>query len=276
MIEHVFAKKHSERMGENYERVFGALEPVSKMKPNRYELPLTSVRRILGDKFYEMKDVQDDLIKLAIFDNGGFNIEEFKIDVNKCAELISFISCWFQGFLEANDYNEQFTPEFMDRKLAKVAVTSDTGVVYREISMNDIKSLSAFNDAGMIIGMKNIREIAQLTQELQKNDEALKSMEQAGNNQGIQALMTQRNEYINKLGSYQIDVIQIWQNLVKEWSGLEDIKNVFDVSVIFGVTVKSPDNSGRTISQMSLFAYHDAASKTVNILKRKFSLDIVE
>ena len=160
MIEHIFAKNHSERMSENYERVFGALEPVSKMKPNRYELPLTSIRRILGDKFYEMKDTQDDLIKLAVFDNGGFNIEEFKIDVNKCAELISFISCWFQGFLEANDYNEQFTPEFMERKLAKVAITSDTGVVYREISMNDIKSLSAFNDSGVIIGMKNVREIA--------------------------------------------------------------------------------------------------------------------
>jgi hypothetical protein len=273
MIEHVFAKKHSERMAQNYERVFGKLEPVSKMKPNCYELPITSIRRIMGDKFYEMKDIQDDILRLVIFENGGFNIEEFKTNIDKCSEFISYISCWYQGFLEANDYKQDFSPEFLDRKVAKVAITSPDGIKFREISMNDIKSMSSYGENGVILGMKNIREIAQLSQELQKNEQALQQMQQTGNSQAMQAMISQRNEYMNKLSVFQIEVLEAWHALLKEWSGIEDVKTIFDVTIIFGVATKSPDGK-ETIKQSTLYTYHDGGAKAVSIITKKFGLDV--
>ena len=112
--------------------------------------------------------------------------------------------------------------------------------------MNDIKSMSAFSENGSILGMKNIREIAQLSQELQKNDQALNQMQATGNSQAMQAMISQRNEYMNKLSAFQIGVIEAWHELLKEWSGIEDIKTIFDVAIIFGVATKSPDGNGYT------------------------------
>lgn len=272
MIEQMFAKKTSPRMKESIKRAFSKLEPVSKMKPNNYELPITSIRRILGDDFFMMEKTSDDVIRLFIFDNGGFNIEEFRNNVDKAGELTQYITTWFQGFLEANNFVGTFTPEFMDRKIAKVCITSPAGLVCKEICLNDIKSISMFGDDGVILGMKNIKEIGQISQELQKNDQAFEQMRSTGNMKAIEALNSQRQEYLTKLSKYQCEIIEEWLRLIKEWSGVEDVKSVFDVSIMFATKFTSDDGKD-AIAQTSLYTYHDGGAKTVSYFKRKFSVD---
>lgn len=272
MIEHVFAKNSSEKMKEHMIKTFGDLEPISKMKPNRYELPLTSIRRILGDKFYEMKDTSDDLIRLVVYENGGFNIDEMKVNVDKASELVSFISLWYQGFMEANNYSTVFSPEFLDRKVAKVCVTSTKGLKTKEISMNDIKSISIYGDNGVILGMKNVKELSQISLELQKNEQAFKQMQTTGNQQGLQALNTQREEYLDKIAKLQAEIIEDFYKLIVDWSEFE-IDDIYDVSIMFGINTPS-ENKESTISQLYLFTYHDGSAKTVINLKRKFGLDV--
>jgi hypothetical protein len=272
MTEQMFAKNSSEKMKEHIKKAFSKLEPVSKMRPNPYEYPITTIRRILGDNFYEMKDTSDDLLKLIIFENGGFNIEEHKNNIEKASELISFISMWFQGFLEANSYSQTFTPDFMAKPIAKVCITSPEGLICKEISMNDIKSISLFGDNGVVLGMKNVKEIMEVTTELQKNEQAIHQIQQTGNTEATNTLISQKNEYLKKLSTYQVEIIENFFNLIQEWSGVKDIKSVYDISIMFAAKFTSPDNTS-TIAQTTLYTYHDGGCKTVNYLRNKFNLN---
>lgn len=272
MIEQVFAKNSSEKMKEHIKKAFSKLEPVSKMRPNPYEFPITTIRRILGDDFYMMKNTGDDLLKLVIFDNGGFNLEEHKNNIDKATELISYISMWFQGFLEANSYSQTFTPDFMAKNIAKVCITSPAGLICKEISMNDIKMISQFGDNGVILGMKNVKEIMEITAELQKNEQALRQLQQAGNNEASNTLMSQRSEYLKKLSAYQTEIIENFFNLLVDWSGVKDVKEIYDISIMFAAKFTSPDNTS-TIAQTTLYTYHDGGSRTVTYFRNKFNLN---
>ena len=273
MVEHRFAKNMTLRMRENLQKAFKSLEPVSKMKPHRYELPITSIRRVLGDDFYKMES-KDDLLNLVIFDTGSFNIEEFKINVDKSSELVSYISTWFQGFVEANNFSTKFTPEFMSNKVGKVCITSPNGMKSIDICLDDIKSLSLYGDDGTIVGMKNVKEISSISAELQKNDAAYRQMQQTGNQEAIKTLDSQRNEYLSKLSQYQVEIIEEFFKLIKNWSGVEDVKEIFDV-LIFGISVA--DEKGETkINQTTVYDYHDGSAKVVQHLQKKFGLDFPE
>ena len=91
IIQHSFFKNASEVAAESIERVFGKLEPVSKMEPNRFELPITSIRRILGDKFYNLKNSETDTVRVIICDNGGFKDKDLKLNFDKGNELLQFV-----------------------------------------------------------------------------------------------------------------------------------------------------------------------------------------
>src|SRR5574344_1710539 len=81
MINHAFYKKASPVVKEAAEIYFKRLEPSSKMVIDRFEAPIQTIRRIVGDNFYDLTNSKEDLINLAITDSASFNIESIKNDI---------------------------------------------------------------------------------------------------------------------------------------------------------------------------------------------------
>ena len=81
MIKHAFYKKASPVIKESTEIYFKGLEPSSKMVIDRFEAPIQTIRRIVGDDFYDLTNSKEDLINLVITDSASFNIESIKNDI---------------------------------------------------------------------------------------------------------------------------------------------------------------------------------------------------
>ena len=81
MIKHAFYKKASPVVKEATGIYFKGLEPSSKMVIDRFEAPIQTIRRIVGDNFYDLTNSKEDLINLTITDTASFNIESIKNDV---------------------------------------------------------------------------------------------------------------------------------------------------------------------------------------------------
>ena len=273
IIQHSFFKNASEVAAESIERVFGKLEPVSKMEPNRFELPITSIRRIRGDKFYNLKNSETDTVRVIICDNGGFKDKDLKLNFDKGNELLQFVSIMFQGFIDCNNGSENFTKEFMEKPIAKLCITSDKGLITHDVGLEFLAPLSKFNDDHIIIGMKNMVEIAQLTQEVNNVENAIDQMKAMNNTKGIEALNDSREQLANKMVQYQSEIIDAFFNMLKTYNNSDNVEDIYDVSIVFGNTYVDPEGKEKPVVGSTICSYHDVASRNVVALKNKFHID---
>ena len=272
MIEHSFFKKSSEVVRESTVKAFGELESVSKMNPNRFETPFNSIRRILGDKFYEQNRMVSDTIRLIICDNGGFKKPDLKINYEKGAELLKFISMIFQGFIELNNGSVDFSEKFMNDECVKMCIISTSGLVTHNVSLKVLAPISVFDDNGHIIGMKNMLEIGNITEELEKNEKAIQQMESMGNESTMKALYDSRNEFAEKLVKLQGETIDSFFEILDKYNNCDNVEDIYNVSFVFSTSVSDPEGKEEPITSTTLLAYHDVASRNVVTLKKKFNV----
>ena len=71
MIQHAFYKKASPVVKEATKKYFEGLEPVKTIGINRFEAPIQSIRRIMGENFYNLENSKDDLSIMKIRDEIG-------------------------------------------------------------------------------------------------------------------------------------------------------------------------------------------------------------
>lgn len=269
MFEYTFYKNATPAVKESNEKVFGELEPVYKMKPNRFELPITSIRRILGDNFYRMEGT-DDILHLIIFEKGGFNKDDLSINVSKLGENVQFLNSIFQSFVEVNS-NQPFTKEFMEKPKCKLCITTPTGLQSFEICLKDLSPICTFDNAGVVNGMINMKEIVDVSEQINKAQRDIASVQKTGNAQAIEALQKTHSEYVERYKTLQLQVIEKWHEIIKGYIEDEDVKDVFDVSMIFSAQFTNP-KSNETIKATSILSYHDGASDNVNKLKKLFNV----
>ena len=270
IIQHSFFKNGSDVVKESVERVFGELEPVSKMEPNRFELPITSIRRILGDKFYEAKDV--DTIRVIICDNGGFKDQDLKVNFEKGNELLQYISMLFQGFIDCNGGSEVFSTDFMEKPMARFCITSTKGLAFYDVSLNFLAPVAKFDDNHVIVGMKNMIEIANITDEVNKVESAIQQMQSMNNTKGIEALAASREQLASKMVQYQSEIIDSFFNILKTYNNTDNVQDIFDVSIIFSNVYRDPEGKEEPLVGTSVISYHDVASRNVVALKNKFHI----
>lgn len=273
IIQHSFFKDASEIVAESVEKVFGKLEPVSKMNPNRFELPITSIRRILGDKFYNLKNSDNDTIRVVICDNGGFNDQDLKVNFDKGNELLQFISMCFQGFIDCNDGNQEFTKEFMEQPMAKFCITSNKGLVSYDIGLNFLAPVANFDGDSVIVGMKNMVEIANITNEVNNVEMAIEQMKSMNNAKGVEALVTSREQLAEKMVQYQSEIIDSFFEILKNNNNTDNVSDIFDVSIIFANIYRDPDGVEKPLKATTIISYHDVASRNVVALGNKFHID---
>lgn len=270
MFEHTFYKNATPVVKESIAKVFGELEPVSKMKPNRFELPITSVRRILGDDFWKM-ETPDDILNLIVFEDGSFNVSALEVNLHMLNEFVQFLNTIFQTMSDINSGNP-FTKEFMEKPVAKLCLTSTSGGLQSfEVALKDFSPICTFDNNGVINGMMNMREVAEIAMQIESNNKAIANMRNTGNGQAIEALQKTHAEYIKRYKELQIGVVSKFKEIIKSYVG-DDAENVYDISCIFSAEIENPKNKEETIHATSLIQYHDGGSTNVKRLEEIFKL----
>ena len=275
MFEHTFYKNATPVVKESIAKVFGELEPVSKMRPNRFELPITSVRRILGDDFWKMEG-PDDILNLIVFEDGSLNINALEVNLHMLNEFIQFLNTIFQTINDINSGNP-VTKEFMEKPIAKMCVTSSTcGLQSFEVALKDFSPICTFDNNGIIDGMLNMREVAEIAMQIESNKKAIANMQNTGNGQAIEALQKTHTEYIKRYKTLQLEVVSRFKEIIGKYAGYDsdedDPENVYDISCIFSAEIENPKNKQETIHVTSVIQYHNGASTNVKRLKEIFKL----
>lgn len=278
MYEQTLFKKANPVVKESLERVFGELEPVSKMNPDRFELPLTAIRRILGEDFYKMEG-ESDVLRLIVMENGGFNVEDVMGNQERVSDLLTMISMMFQGFLELNANNMSFSEEFMNTPHAKICITSTTkGLVSMDMCLNDLGPLTSRGADGAIVGLKYYTEIGTLIQEIEKTEAAIEQMTKMNNGNAIQSLQQTRVEYVEKLKKMQREIVEHFFEFIQKFSTTDNITDVYSVAMIVSSVFENDNpeietiNGSNKIVGTSVVVYHDGASKNIDHLKTRFRL----
>ena len=280
MIKHAFYKKASPVVKESAEIYFKGLEPSSKMVINRFEAPIQTIRRIVGDDFYDLTNSKEDLINLVITDSASFNIESIKNDIasnnfNLMNDISLFVVSIFDRF--ARMYGNNIIGKEFEEVKFKVAITSPTkGLICKELSIKDFAPLSTFDDSGNVTGFIGSNEIIELQSELTAADQAAKKLQNTGGtatNAAVETIAKKIQDLNEKLISKYMAIVETFFNLVKEWGKVEKTSDIFDVTFIFNlVIVDDSSNTGdrESIVEMDICSLHDIAHKHLIALKTKF------
>ena len=280
MIKHAFYKKASPVVKESAEIYFKGLEPSSKMVIDRFEAPIQTIRRIVGDDFYDLTNSKEDLINLVITDSASFNIESIKNDIasnnfNLMNDISLFVVSIFDRF--ARMYGNNIIGKEFEEVKFKVAITSPTkGLICKELSIKDFAPLSTFDDSGNVTGFIGSNEIIELQSELTAADQAAKKLQSTGGtatNAAVETIAKKIQDLNEKLISKYMAIVETFFNLIKEWSKVEKTSDIFDVTFIFNlVIVDDSSNTGdrESIVEMDICSLHDIAHKHLIALKTKF------
>lgn len=277
MVKHSFFKNIKPVLAEAQHRVFDSLEPVARMRPNRFELPITSIKRVMGNNFYDLSDSKDDVLHLMIVDNGSFNAESIEHNFEQAREMVQMFLTIFNTFAEMNNGSIQFSKEFCENKNVKLTVTSTKKGAYSTlVSLNDMNFMAQFDANHNICGVKNMSAIAELSQKVYENDEQYKKMQVAGNAKAMAQFDDERNELINAMNSLQMELIEGFLNFVKEYGKVDDISDVFDVQFLFSKEYSGVGSDGKeeVLHESMVLSIHDSASLNIAALKNKFRLDL--
>lgn len=271
MIEHKFYKTVSSKVLEAQERAFSKLPAVSKMKLDKFELPINSIRRVHGSRFYDLSKSDVDFLDLYIDDGASFNIESLKSNTDQASNMVQMAANLFQQFFIMNEGEVTFTPDFMNKKQVQVAITSVTKGVKKDIiSMMDLSSIAAFNDSNQITGLRFMKEIMDLGTKIQTNDAQYEKMKQMNNMHAMQTLDEERKQLMTKMHDYTMSIVQNFLNIIKKLGDVEDVKDVYDVIFTFDETIKDQVKKDETIRACVMFDIHDVSAVNVIALENKF------
>jgi hypothetical protein len=279
MVKHSFFKKIKPVLAEAQHRTFAGLEPVTRMKPNKFELPITSIRRVMGDKFYDLSNSKDDVIHLCINDNASFCLENIKNNFEQAREMTQTFLTIFQTFSEINGGQSVFSPEFCDQKRVKLTVTtSKAGCKSTLVSMNDMNFMAMFNANHEICGIKNMQQIAEISQKIYMNDENYKKMQVAGNMKALAEFDAERETLVKTLNDLQLELIEGFYKFIKEYGNVDNVEDIYDVQFLFSNEYSGKDDDGNELTHCEslVISFHDAASLNIVALKNKFRLDVQE
>ncbi len=279
MIEHQFTKKISPVMLESTKKAFAKLPPVNKLKLNRFELAINSIRRVLGENFYDMTNSEFDLMKLVIDEQSSFNIEAIEVNQEQMSRIAQMAVYVLQQFAILNNGDTTYTPEFMGTKFMKIAVTTPAGVKENMLSLKDLAKICSFNESNQVVGIRYIREITECEYAFEENEKNYQTMKKVNNTHAMQKLDEERMQLMQKVVDYNKSIVKNFFDVIKESVGISDIKEVYDVLFIFDEIVHNGDpKAADAIRVQAVFGMHDSAAMNVVSIENKFHVnhDIAE
>ena len=272
MVEHKFYKKVSPNVLEATAKAFSKLPPVTKLKMDRFELPINSIRRIYGEKFYDLTNTEFDLLNLVIDDSASFNEESLNTNNQQSTDISQMVAYLFQQFAIINR-DTTFTQEFMNSKILEVAVTSTKGVKKSLISMMDLASVASFNDSNQITGIRYIKEITECSSAIQRNDAQYEKMKQTNNIHAMGQLDEERAQLCEKLHTYNMSIVKNFLDIIMGLADADKITDVYDVIFTFDQTIKDEKEDSESIRVKAMFVIHDVAAVNMIALENKFHVN---
>lgn len=274
MTEHKFYKTVSPKVLEAQEKAFSKLPAVSKMKLDKFELAINSIRRVHGSRFYDLKNTDIDFLDLYIDDGASFNMESLKSNTDQASNLTQVAASLIQQFFIMNEGEVTFTPEFMNKKQAQIAVTSVTKGVKKDLlSMMDFAPICAFNDSNQITGVRFMKEIMDLGTKIQDNDKQYEKMKQTNNVHAMQQLDEERRQLMSKMHEYTMSLVQNFLNIIKKFGDVDDVTDVYDVNFTFDENIKDQVKKDEVIHARVMFDVHDVSAINVIALENKFHVN---
>lgn len=266
MINHVFRKDDSPELKEVVARIFDNISPAKTLTPDRYENPIITLKRILGDNFHDL--LTDDILEIAIQDLGSFNIELIKNDFDQANVLVQYISFIFEGFLKMNGA-KPLTHDSITVPV-KFAVTSETnGTEVLTLTLGELSPVAMFDDNNIPIGIYRYEEIVGLGNQIGEGQAALKKLGR-DNSEQVMAISRKVNESFDKLAKIYHELSTNFFKIISDKSGLK-IEDIYDVTTIFSFEVEeTPEKIHR---HTTVLQYHDLRNSNLYGIKAKFGLD---
>ena len=273
-VEHTFVKKDVE----SEEYIVKAFEdiwavPVANRPLDKYESPIISASRVLGDKFYAMNEVNspDDIITVSGEINGNFNTQTLGFNIDTSREFMNFLAMIFNQFAFLCG-SFPISKEKADSVKAKLVVLSENleAPVSAEVSASDFSRFWEYGPEETIVAVKYNDEIIKYVQIMQRNNQSLQKLGNvAETNEAVQKILKENQEYTNKILEIYRGMISDFFGVITRLTNIEP-KDMYNMSFLFSRELE--DGEGNTIKKSDLIMYHHYALSLVENLKGKFGL----
>lgn len=273
-IEHTFVKKDVE----SEEYIVKAFEdiwavPVANRPLSKYESPIISASRVLGDKFYAMNEVNspDDILTVSTEVNGNFNTETLGFNIETSRELMNYLAAIFNQFAFLCG-NFPISKEKAESVKAKLVVLSEKleAPVSVEISPNDLSRFWDYGPEETIVAVKYNDEIMKYVSIMQRNNQSLQKLGNISEtDEAVQKILKENQDLTNK-------ILEIYRGMITDFFGaitrLTNVepKDMYNISFLFSRELE--DGQGNTVKKSDLIMYHHYALSLVENLKGKFGL----
>lgn len=273
MIKHSFVKEMTPVAKGAMDKVFGELEPVSKMEVSRYELPIQSIRRSMGDKFWDLSNSQDDILDVVIDDEGVFSPEVIALNPKCGNNIVTFIMTLVNTFIAMNHNKIEFSDEELNNKCVRFSVTREKdGLSQMMVSLNDFKDIIEIDSSNRISGLIHYKELDNITAEIQKQQEIYQKIANIDNNKAME-ISTKIADLLQEMSNYNVDIAKKFFNLVLKltYGDDSDISDVFDMQILASMEIYDDQNpEAKPIRQSILTVYHECTAHDIREVREKF------
>lgn len=233
---------------------------VSKVVSEKDTIPMT-IKRVLGDKFYELDKIQ--VIEGIIQNECIFESKYLKDNQKNLSFFAQALSNVFQGYMGL--IGNTATKEAVSAASATFCISS-TSDNYTEIEMTlyDLGEIAEYIN-GVPMTLKNYKEIAKLSKDIEANQKAIQNAPDQETYNGLQKRI---NESFSKLMDNYHDIVSTFFKIIKDKTGI-DVDNIVDITLRLKKTTAAED--GTEINVVSFVMMHSA----YNILKRELEDNLI-
>lgn len=275
LISHVFVKDVTEQQRKVAEKAFENLGEIDKITPNRFELPINTLRRIYGDRFWDLKGTnsKDDVLRVDIESEGSFDINKLTSSIETSLPLLNFLQSIFSNFVSCSpSANIPVDPNYAKSFQAKVALTSESGCVTEIATMDTFRECWHYDGSGNIVDLRDTDVIQNLGVKIQKNNEAIQRLQGTAAANSIVDLNKENKECLDQMLVIYKEICQKVLDVFKKLANVEDVKDLYNVSLSFSRELVDETGKVPSIHESSILAYHSADLHDMMVLQNKFGV----
>lgn len=192
---------------------------------SREEKMTESLKRALGDKFWELKDVA--VIEGITQNEGIFDLKELDTNPKNKSFVVQAVSNIFQGFLGI--IGNSVTDELIKSTTARLCIASAKDNYYEsDITLSDLGEIAEYVN-GNPITLKNYKAIAYANQTITENDAILRK---APDKETAARARSEIEKASKELMDYYDDISKGFFKIIKEKTNIEP-ENIIDIVVKF-------------------------------------------
>lgn len=184
-----------------------------------------SLKRALGDNFWEMKDCA--IIEGIVQNEGVFDQKTLSADTKLNSYIVQSISNIFQGFL--GTIGNSVTEDAIKSTKAKLCIASwKNNYCEYDITLSDLGEIAEYVNGNPIM-LKHYKEINNANKIIADNDRIIKN---APDKETVERAKSEITKASKELIDYYNDIVKGFFNIIKKQTNI-DSENIVDIIVKF-------------------------------------------